>query len=73
MDYRDLLEKYNLLLGENRRLIEENDRLKVQLGIADRRPDENRISGPTAEKSTRDDEPPDSTLFSCVNNRSDSI
>jgi regulator of replication initiation timing len=36
MNYRELLEKYNLLLSENRRLIEENDRLKAQLGKAER-------------------------------------
>ncbi len=50
MDYRELLEKYNLLLSENRRLIEENDRLKMQLGKAERRPDENQIAKPTTEK-----------------------
>ncbi len=33
MDYKELLEKYNLLLSENSRLIKENDKLKVQLGI----------------------------------------
>ncbi|MBN1932985.1 MAG: hypothetical protein JW786_15385 [Desulfobacterales bacterium] len=33
MDYKKLLEKYNLLLSENSRLIKENNRLKVQLGI----------------------------------------
>ncbi|MCD6296981.1 MAG: DEAD/DEAH box helicase family protein [Deltaproteobacteria bacterium] len=73
MDYRELLEKYNRLLSENSRLIKENDRLKEQLGIAERKPDENRIAGPNKEKSIRDDEPKDSTLFSGVNNRSDSI
>jgi len=30
MDYRELLEKYNLLLSKNSRLIKENDRLKAQ-------------------------------------------
>jgi regulator of replication initiation timing len=68
MDYRELLEKYNLLLSENRRLIEENDTLNAQLGKAERRPDEDRIAEPTTEKRIRDDEPKDSTLFSCVIN-----
>ena len=73
MDYRELLEKYNLLLGENRRLIKENDRLKVQLGITERKPDENLITELTTEESIRDHEPKDSALFSVINNRSDSI
>ena len=47
MDYSELLEKYNLLLGENRRLIKENDRLKAKLGIVAHKPDENRIAGQT--------------------------
>ena len=64
MDYRELFEKYNLLLSENRRLIEENDKLRAQLGIVERKP---------AENSIRDDEPTDSALFSDVNKRSDSI
>jgi hypothetical protein len=34
MDYKELLEKYNLLLSENCRLMKENDRLKVQLEIS---------------------------------------
>jgi hypothetical protein len=72
-DYGELLEKYNLLLGENRRLIEENERLKAQVGKAGRRPDENRIAGLTTEESIRDDEPTVSPLFSGINNRSDSI
>jgi superfamily II DNA or RNA helicase len=73
MDYRELLEKYNLLSGENRRLIKENDRLKAQLGIAERKPAENRIAGPTTEKSMREDDPTESASFSDVNNKSDSI
>ena len=43
MDYRELLEKYNLLLSENSRLIKENGRLKALLGITKREPSENRI------------------------------
>jgi len=33
MNYKELLEKYNFLLSENTRLIEENKRLKMQLGF----------------------------------------
>ena len=73
MDYRELLEKYNLLIGENRRLIEENERMKTQLGKAERRLDEKRIAGPIKEEGYRDDESTDSSLFSGVNNKSDSI
>ena len=73
MDYRELLEKYNLLLSENSRLMKENGRLKVQLGITKRKPAENRIVELTTEKNMLDDEPTDSTSFSDVNNTSDSI
>lgn len=73
MNYRELLEKYNLLLKENRRLIEENERLKVQFEIINRKPPEKRIVESITEKSTPDDEPTDRTSFSDVNNTSDSI
>ncbi|RLC04079.1 MAG: helicase [Deltaproteobacteria bacterium] len=73
MDYRKLLEKYNLLLSENNRLIKENDKLKAQLGITKRMPSENPIAESTTEKNMLDDEPADSTSFSDVNNTSDSI
>ncbi|MEE4311376.1 MAG: hypothetical protein V2J62_05855 [candidate division KSB1 bacterium] len=68
MDYRDLLEKYNLLLDENSRLIEENDRLKVQLGITNHPSPEKRI----VESITPNDQSPDRTSFSDVNHMSDS-
>ena len=32
MDYKELLEKYNVLLKENDRLSEENKRLKARIG-----------------------------------------
>ena len=73
MDYRELFEKYNLLLSENKRLIKENDRLKVQLGIIKCKPSEYRIAESTTEKNMIEDEPADTTAFSHVNNTSDSI
>ena len=73
MDYRELLEKYNLLLSENKRLIKENDRLKVQLGITKCKPSENRIAESTTEINTLEDEPSDTNALSHVNNKSDSI
>jgi len=73
MDYRELFEKYNLLLSENKRLIKENDRLKVQLGIIKGKPSEYRIAESTTEKNMIEDEPADTTAFSHVNNTSDSI
>ena len=73
MDYRELLEKYNLLLSENKRLIKENDRLRVQLGIAKCKPSENRIVESNTEKCTLEDEKADTNAISAVNNTSDSI
>jgi hypothetical protein len=49
MDYGELLEKYSLLLDENRLLIKENERLKAQLGIGGPKADENQIPGTTKE------------------------
>jgi superfamily II DNA or RNA helicase len=68
MNYRELLEKYNLLLDENSRLIEENNRLKVQLGITNHPSLEKRIVA----SITPNDESPDRTPFSDVNHTSDS-
>jgi hypothetical protein len=73
MDYGELLEKYSLLLDENRLLIKENERLKAQLGIGGPKADENQIPGTTKEENTRDDETTDNGLFSGINNKSDSI
>jgi len=73
MDYKELLEKYNLLLSENKRLIEENDRLKKQLGIAKYTLPENRLTELTTRKSLFEDEPADTFAFSNVSNTSDSI
>ena len=51
MDYRELLEKFNLLLKENSRLIREKDRLKEQLGITNHKPPEKRLVEPTRKKA----------------------
>jgi superfamily II DNA or RNA helicase len=73
MDYSELLQKYNRLLIENSRLTKENDRLTAQLGIAKRKPSENRITASATGKSIHDDEPTDTGSFSDVNNASDAI
>ena len=73
MDYRELLEKYNLLLNENSRLLKEIDKLKLQLGISKCKPSQNRIVECATEKNMLDDEPTGSTSLSDVNNTSDSL
>ena len=73
MNYKELLEKYNLLLGENNRLIEENDRLKTQIGIAKYTLPENRLTELTSRKSQLEDQPAVISAFSNVSNTSDSI
>ncbi len=73
MDYKELLEKYNLLLIENSRLIKENDRLKVQIGVTKRKPSEDRSAVSATGKNPRDDEPTDSTSFSDASNSSGSV
>jgi len=73
MNYKELLEKHNLLLSENNRLIEENNRLKAQLGITRSESSKNSIPKISTEYSHYDGESPDSTSFSGVNNTSDSI
>ena len=73
MDYRELLEKYNLLLSENTRLIKENGRLKALLGTTKPKPSENAMPKSTTEKNILEDEPTESASISDVNNSSDSI
>ena len=73
MDYRELLEKNNLLLSEKKRLMKENDRLKAQLEITKSKPSENRIAESSTEKNSLKDDPADISAFSAVNNTSDSI
>jgi superfamily II DNA or RNA helicase len=51
MNYEELFEKYRLLLIENKRLTEENDRLKATGGITEPEPAINNILNKTAPKS----------------------
>ena len=72
MDYKELLEKYNILLSENNRLSEENKRLKAKLGETQLVPNSS-ISDIAAEQVILDDKPTDDFPFSEINNKSDSI
>ncbi len=73
MQYKELLEKYNVLLSVNNRLTEENNRLKERLGITTSDPPENCIIKKGAQKPISFDESTDSTLFPDINNTSGSI
>jgi hypothetical protein len=72
MDYRDLLEKYNFLLGEVNRLTEENSQLKAQLGLTKSETPQINASSIKSEINYRDDDSI-SDYFSDVNNTSDSL
>ena len=72
MDYKELFQKYNLLLSENNRLTKENDRLKAMLGTAKQAFMENRIAESTIENDVPDDDTTEDTSFSNVRNASDS-
>ncbi len=56
MDYKELLEKYNSLLGELNRIKEENSQLKAQLGLKDSELSQNSASVVEAETTLRIDE-----------------
>jgi hypothetical protein len=73
MDYKELLEKYNLLLGEVNRLAEENSQLKAQLGLTKSETPQINASSIKSEINYRDDESINSDYFSNVNNTSDSL
>jgi superfamily II DNA or RNA helicase len=72
MEYGELLKRYNLLLRENTRLTEENNRLKAQLGITQSEPSKNNITQIIHKKTILDEESSDSISSSKVNNNSDS-
>ena len=73
MDYKELLEKYNLLLNENIRLTEENNILKAKLGMTKCESSQNSHIKKTAENTLLDDESIDRNYFSEVNCASDPV
>jgi len=72
MDYKELLEKYNLLLGEVNLLTEENSQLKAQLGLTKSETPKINASSIKSEINYRDEDSI-SDYFSDVNNTSDSL
>ncbi|MGM0451862.1 MAG: TOTE conflict system archaeo-eukaryotic primase domain-containing protein, partial [Thermodesulfobacteriota bacterium] len=73
MDYNDLLEKYNLLLGENARLKEENERLKALLGQCSSNSAPNHAVKEKAEIDIHETESTDGASLSEVTKNSDSL
>lgn len=73
MDYKELLEKYNILLEEIDRLTKENIQLKAQLGLSKSELSRNTASAINSEKCIPDDKPTDRNCFSDVDSQSDTI
>ena len=73
MDYKELLEKYYILLEEVKRLTKENSSLKTQLGLTKSETPQNNASPIKSEFNYRDDDSINSDYFSDVNNTSDSL
>ncbi|MBN2373634.1 hypothetical protein JXL19_07600 [bacterium] len=82
MDYKELLEKYHLLLNENSRLTEENSILKAKLGITESGDSQNILKKDFSQNSSEkideentlpDDETDDKNCFSDVSSTSDSL
>jgi hypothetical protein len=72
MNYRELFEKYRLLLNENDRLTVENNRLKASLGITESELSKNSITKLTARNIFPDEQSTGGASFPAVNNSSDS-
>lgn len=69
---KELLEKYNVLLSENDRLIKENKRLKTLLGLTKTDPSKKRIAKNRFIITANDEKSANSNLLPYVNNTSDS-
>jgi superfamily II DNA or RNA helicase len=73
MDYKELLEKYYILLGEADRLTKENRQLKAQLELMSAAlPQNNTFAGITS-KNTLEEESIDRNCFSDVDSQSDTL
>ena len=73
MDYKELLEKYNVLVEEINRLSKENIQLKAQLGLSKSELFRNTASAINSEKCIPDDKPADRNCFSDVDSKSDTV
>ncbi len=73
MDYKELLERYNILLEEISRLKKENSQLKAQLGLTRSELPRNTASAIKTGKNILDDESTDRNCFSDVDSTSDAL
>lgn len=73
MDYRELLEKYNVLLEQVDRLIKENIQLRAQLGLPEPELIQKISSVKSTERKIHDDESDPRKFFSGVDNQSDTF
>lgn len=72
MNNKELLEKYNVLLSENNRLIKENKRLKTLLGLTKTDPSKKRIAKNRSGITVNGEKFVNSNLIPYANNTSDS-
>jgi len=70
MDHKELLEKYNILLEEIKRLKKENHQLKAQLGLARIKPPRKAIPSINTEKNIPDSELTEKSCFLDVDSKS---
>lgn len=73
MDYKELLEKYNLLLNRNRRLIKENSRLKARIELMKSALSRNTVSRIKKEINRPGNQSTDKNGLSDVNSKSDTL